>query len=349
MRTAPILLAATLLIGCNDSPSGVESNNYRPDVPINFSYVELGTGGITCVNSPAFVGAVASVASQYDSYDFTHLTSGDVHTTYQRYAALPTISGESSEEFRNLIFATGNTTEDGQGCVYRTNLVRWEYARSDPRPGKGYAWKTSTSPWVSLDPGKGATQVYLYYRIVLQQGPLVVRLLGEDAVTNEGVYGYSVDVSQGSGTRAYAWEVSRNGGAWGATCGNSMSCSVSIAGSDVPSVAVRVTVTDPYSSATAAGATSVNIVPSDIAVDIQGPSIVNSGQTCMWMANVSGGTPPYSYQWSGLATGSSSDITTTVSYAGTLYLSVVDAVGAQRQASLGVSIDPNNGQGACPL
>ena len=46
---------------------------------------------------------------------------------------------------------------------------------------------------------------------------------------------------------------------------------------------------------------------------------------CMWYAQVSGGTPPYTYQWSGVLTGTYSSVGGSVWSSGWLYLMVRDA------------------------
>lgn len=68
--------------------------------------------------------------------------------------------------------------------------------------------------------------------------------------------------------------------------------------------------------------------PPDLAVGIDGPTTFNEAmQTATFTALVSGGTPPYQYQWSGAATGSDVSVDATVTQSTTLYLDVWDAAG----------------------
>jgi subtilisin family serine protease len=76
---------------------------------------------------------------------------------------------------------------------------------------------------------------------------------------------------------------------------------------------------------------------------IDGPTLVgymNSG--CQWEAVVRGGRQPYTYQWSGLRTGTQSTVGGPISGSGTLNLDVWDTLGAHAQASLYIEVDPNN-------
>jgi hypothetical protein len=56
---------------------------------------------------------------------------------------------------------------------------------------------------------------------------------------------------------------------------------------------------------------------------------------------VSGGTPPYAYQWSGLFTGSGPSVSGVVEENGTLYLTVTDAANDQGSDQIYVEIDPD--------
>ncbi len=70
---------------------------------------------------------------------------------------------------------------------------------------------------------------------------------------------------------------------------------------------------------------------------IAGPTAVTFQTTAGWTAEIGGGTPPYTYQWSGLASGSTQSIHAFVDSPGTLFLDVYDA--AQRHLALSVYVD----------
>jgi hypothetical protein len=60
---------------------------------------------------------------------------------------------------------------------------------------------------------------------------------------------------------------------------------------------------------------------------ITGPDQVTSGQGYSWSANVSGGTPPYTYRWSGALTGTDATISGALTQDDNLYLDLWDATG----------------------
>jgi hypothetical protein len=75
-----------------------------------------------------------------------------------------------------------------------------------------------------------------------------------------------------------------------------------------------------------------------VSVSISGPSLVRPNATCTWNAMVSNGTPPYTYSWSGLGSGTGDAITLAVpSGGGTLTVDVWDAVSAHATSSLTVT------------
>jgi hypothetical protein len=65
----------------------------------------------------------------------------------------------------------------------------------------------------------------------------------------------------------------------------------------------------------------------DLSAEINGPDILESGVPTAFSASASGGTPPYTYQWSGAADGTESSINVTIYSASDLYLDVWDAAG----------------------
>lgn len=62
-------------------------------------------------------------------------------------------------------------------------------------------------------------------------------------------------------------------------------------------------------------------------VSISGPDVVASGYGYQWTADITGGTAPYTYQWSGGGVGSDQTITAAFCEDGALYLDVWDANG----------------------
>lgn len=83
--------------------------------------------------------------------------------------------------------------------------------------------------------------------------------------------------------------------------------------------------------------------PPSLSVTINGPSQVESNWFCEWTSTVSGGTPPYSYSWSGVLSGSGSTVFGNVSSSGQLLLSVTDAGSASGSDSHTITV-----QGSAP-
>jgi hypothetical protein len=87
--------------------------------------------------------------------------------------------------------------------------------------------------------------------------------------------------------------------------------------------------------------------PPTITAAISGPDAVNYDWYSTWSAEVSGGTPPYTYGWSGLFYGSGSSISGSTSSSGTLKLDVYDAVGVHANTSKWVTATGCGGQYLC--
>lgn len=69
--------------------------------------------------------------------------------------------------------------------------------------------------------------------------------------------------------------------------------------------------------------------PPAFEASIEGPETMNVGQTCTFVAAATNGTEPYTYRWSGIATGADGSVSVTgvQGGSGTLYLDVFDAAG----------------------
>jgi len=76
-------------------------------------------------------------------------------------------------------------------------------------------------------------------------------------------------------------------------------------------------------------------------VSISGHTFLPPGVSCTWTANVAGGVPPYSIEWSGLFSGSGSTITGVTSSSGWLFVTVTDRPGHTAEDSIFITVDPN--------
>lgn len=84
---------------------------------------------------------------------------------------------------------------------------------------------------------------------------------------------------------------------------------------------------------------SVWCAPDPLAT-IDGPAVVPStSEVCEWQASATRGIPPYTYTWTGVASGSGSELNSSVSGEGFLYVEVEDAIGHTDTASLYITID----------
>jgi len=87
--------------------------------------------------------------------------------------------------------------------------------------------------------------------------------------------------------------------------------------------------------------------PHMFSADISGPEVLNVGSQGTWYAVVSYGTPPYTYQWSGLAYGTDQSVSGAVYNDGDIYLDVWDATGAHLAISKHVTSTGCSGGNLC--
>ena len=87
---------------------------------------------------------------------------------------------------------------------------------------------------------------------------------------------------------------------------------------------------------------------------ISGPMILEPGETGTWWGSASGGTSPYSYEWSGVLSGTGSSITGELWSSGTLDLTVTDADGTEASTHILVCVlqdedDSEDDSDVCPI
>jgi hypothetical protein len=81
--------------------------------------------------------------------------------------------------------------------------------------------------------------------------------------------------------------------------------------------------------------------PAVLSASVSGPTTVQSGASCTWNANVSGGETPYTYSWSGKVSGSSSQVTGSLTSSGWIYLDVDSDDGQDDGGELYVTVSPS--------
>jgi hypothetical protein len=84
--------------------------------------------------------------------------------------------------------------------------------------------------------------------------------------------------------------------------------------------------------------------PPPYGATIDGVESFSVGDFGSWTADVHGGTPPYTYSWTGLFTGSGSSISGTMTQSGNLNLDVWDSTGLHTSTSAFIFVNqcPNN-------
>lgn len=84
--------------------------------------------------------------------------------------------------------------------------------------------------------------------------------------------------------------------------------------------------------------------PAQLSVTIGGDDAVTAGMQSAWVANVTGGTGPYTYQWSGALSGNAQVIQGSLQSDDVLYLDVWDAAAAHISVSKAITVMPSCGQ-----
>lgn len=108
---------------------------------------------------------------------------------------------------------------------------------------------------------------------------------------------------------------------------------------------------NPYIGVFSAGLTPPNgcadCHPWVVSTSITGPDEVTAGENNSWGANVTGGSPPYTYRWSGALTGTDATVDGVLDSDDTLYLDIWDSTGVHVALSKPISVVPPRDPG-CP-
>jgi len=83
---------------------------------------------------------------------------------------------------------------------------------------------------------------------------------------------------------------------------------------------------------------NVGVDAPPLSVFINGQASVGENEFCTYVATVTNGTPPYTYSWSGLLSGSSSSVSGTMTTSGNLSLTVTDSDSNQDSDNLWVTV-----------
>lgn len=84
---------------------------------------------------------------------------------------------------------------------------------------------------------------------------------------------------------------------------------------------------------------TVDVGYDPLIVNIGGPDKVPPNYPCTWWANVSGGSGGYTYEWSGVLSGTDSEISGSLSSSGRLYLDVTDSEGWTSGDDVYITVD----------
>ncbi|MEM3454484.1 MAG: PKD domain-containing protein [Thermoproteota archaeon] len=163
-----------------------------------------------------------------------------------------------------------------------------------------------------------------------------VSISGPTTVTQNTNYTYTASVSGGTPPYTYSWSTT------GGTPSTGTNSSFTTQWSTVGTKTISLTVTD-SNGCSGSSSFNVNVSSSSLSVVISGPSFVCKNTDATYTASVSGGTPPYTYSWSGGGnppTGTNSSFTTRWSNDGTyvISLNVTDSTGKTGSASINVNV-----------
>jgi hypothetical protein len=210
-------------------------------------------------------------------------------------------------------------------------------------------WPSSTGKYPSSVVVNWSTSVKYWDRVKLVLTPpttvtafstvLVQFAASKGAGQTSPVNGYSV-----------SWQSSSDGVNW-TTQGSQQSSNGNgsfqiVAGESPSTLFLRATATDIYQhTATTSIAISVE-PPPPLSVVLNGPSAVFTAQANLWSASVTGGVPPYSFAWNTSQSAGPTGIDTFYQ-PGWYYpsVTVTDALGSVRSASIGVEASENPGGG----
>lgn len=172
-----------------------------------------------------------------------------------------------------------------------------------------------------------------YYNLAIEriEQPFVTSLSGPSGELMPGSHTWTASASGGNEVFTYQWHKSDNGGQWNAVCGTTAQCTLSLSGT-APPFALRVAIST-TENCTNYGSCSnpiqTQIRSASIAgfqAFIDGPSTVRTNWICTWSGSADG-IAPFTYQWSGVRTGTGSSTTGKVPSSGNLVLTVTDATG----------------------
>ena len=203
----------------------------------------------------------------------------------------------------SAVFSNGAVRLGGNGKLYRMIFGNWSASRTSPT----YSWGSSgaSAYFDYCHPTSSGCILYGPHQVtaswsIAEVPALATSLVGSTSITEAGTYHwYTANTNAESGeTFTYLWERSTNGPAW-TTVGTASVYSRSFATGDV-SFQLRLTMTSNYGRSVVVG-TSVSVASTldpSLTISILGPTDIVPGEQCLWTADVTGGTGPYTYTWS---------------------------------------------------
>ncbi len=343
----PLFLAVMVGYGCTDSfdptrpMSDLEAN---PAVFQLFSFSDTTTPfvGDTCRwYAPIIYGRIATAGQQTAYYNTDSLAVNQWVST--------TLYDASGEEFETALGISPPGVRDG--CAYEITYKKMTYSRVGLSPSPTYFnLETSSSSknfvyfdGVSFRYDSLPTEIRFTHKLTLKHRPVVANLTGPNQISQGGTYTWTAGKLFGASPYTYSWERAPTyWGPWTSICSNSSTCQQTVQYSD-SSFHIRVTVEDAdQRSGTPGFQVTVNIpAPPAVSTYINGPGVVPEQEDdCkVWTAGVIGGTSPFTYSWSGLASGSSSSISFQPSNSGWLYLTVTDDEDQTDNDSFWIEVD----------